>query len=212
MSPGRQEGRGARIDQVRMIDPDASETPAGNLFKRAWWAIALRGVVAIVLGIVMLTYPGLTLAVFVSLVGAYLFCDGIITMLTTFQAASHGRRWAPYLIEGLASVLVGIYAFARPSSALFFLVMLLAIRALVVGVVEIGTGFSIRRSTGRSPWLLWLAGAASLAFGLLLFGRPGVGVLALVWTVGLYAIVFGMMLEGEAFRLKDFTSQRLVTT
>jgi uncharacterized membrane protein HdeD (DUF308 family) len=195
-----------------LSDAVTGDTPASNLFKRAWWAMALRGVIAIVLGIVMLTYPGLTIAVFVSLLGAYVFFDGVITLVAMAKAAHRGRSWGPYLAEGLLSIAVGIYAFARPSHALVFLVIMLAIRALVVGFVEIGTGFSIRRTTGRSPWLLWLGGAASLLFGLILFGRPGAAGLALVWTVGLYAIVFGILLDAEAFRLKGVSHERMVTT
>ena len=209
MSPRREE----RVDQVALIDDTGtSSTPATNLFKRAWWAIALRGGLAILLGIVMLAYPGLTMATFVTLLGGYVFLDGVVTLLAMTTAAQRGRSWGPYLVEGLLSIVVGICAFMRPASALLFLVILFAVRALVVGAIEITTGLSIRRATGRSPWLLWLAGVASLAFGLLLFGRPGVGVLALVWTAGLYAIIFGVMLDAEAFRLKGFNARRLVTT
>lgn len=211
MSP---RGRWHGVDQVSMLtDAVSTDTPASNLFKRAWWAMALRGVVAIVLGIVMLTYPGLTLAAFVSLLGAYVFVDGVITLVAMAKAAHRGRSWGPYLAEGLLSIAVGIYAFARPSHALVFLVILLAVRALVVGFVEIGTGFSIKRSTGRSPWLLWMSGAASLIFGLILFGRPGAAGLALAWTVGLYAVIFGILLDAEAFRLKGVSHhERMVTT
>jgi uncharacterized membrane protein HdeD (DUF308 family) len=209
MSPRREE----RIDQVSLIDDGGgTNTPASNLFKRAWWVIALRGVLAIVLGIVMLSYPGLTMASFVALLGGYLFFDGVGTLLAMTQAAQRGRSWGPYLVEGLLSIIVGVCALLRPSSALLFLVILFAVRALVVGAIEIATGMSIRRATGRSPWLLWIAGLASIVFGLILFGRPGVGVLALAWSAGLYAIIFGIMLDAEAFRMKGFQSRRLVTT
>ncbi len=204
--------REPRVDQVSLLSEGEVNTPASNLFKRAWWAMALRGVAAIVLGIVMLTYPGLTLASFIAILGGYLFIDGAVTLVAMAQAAQRGRSWGPYLVEGLFSLAIGIYALLRPSSALLLLVILLAVRALVVGAIEIATGFSIRRTTGRSPWLLWLAGVASVVFGLILFGRPGVGAVALVWTVGLYAIIFGVMIDAEAFRLKDFSTRKMVTT
>jgi hypothetical protein len=140
-SPMSPRGRWHGVDQVSMLtDAVTTDTPASNLFKRAWWAMALRGVIAIVLGIVMLTHPGLTLAVFVSLLGAYVFFDGVVTLVAMAKAAHRGRSWGPYLAEGLLSIAVGIYAFARPSHALVFLVLMLAVRAQVVGFVEIGTG------------------------------------------------------------------------
>jgi len=179
-----------------------SHATAGELFKRGWWAIVLRGVCAIVLGVVMLSWPGVALAVLIAMLGVYFFLDGLFTMGAAFSAAHRGRSWGPYVLEGLPSVAIGILAFARPTSAALFVVLLIAARAIVVGALEIGTGVSVRKATGHAPWMLWLGGVASLAFGALLFARPGVGLLALVWTAGIYLIIFGIMLDGEAFRLR----------
>jgi uncharacterized membrane protein HdeD (DUF308 family) len=184
---------------------------AGNLFKRAWWAIALRGVVAIVLGIVILTRPGMTLAVFVTILGIYLFFDGVFTLVAAFRAAHHGNTWWPYLAEGLLSVGVGLLALARPTSILMFLVILIAVRAIVVGMVELGTGVSVRRTTGSSAWLLWLGGLASIAFGILLIRNAAFGLLGLVWLAGIYTIAFGVLLDAEAFRLRASEPRRLAT-
>jgi uncharacterized membrane protein HdeD (DUF308 family) len=178
-------------------------TSADDLFKRAWWAIAFRGVLAIVLGILMLAWPGITLSVFVALLGVYMFFDGIFALVATFHAGQEGRSWWPYLLEGILSIGVGLLAFARPTTMALAVLILIAVRSIIVGVVELGTGFSIRRSTTSSPWLLWLGGLASIAFGVLLLARPGAGLLALVWIAGIYMIVFGLMLDTEAFRLRN---------
>jgi uncharacterized membrane protein HdeD (DUF308 family) len=182
---------------------DEGRAGAGNLFKRAWWAMALRGLFAILLGIAIISSPGRSLRVFISMLGIYLFLDGLFTLAATFSAAQRGRSWWPYLLEGALSVGAGILAFTRPASALLFVVLLLAVRAIVVGAVELGTGFSVRKETGASPWLLWLGGIVSVAFGVMLFARPGIGAFALIWTVGVYAVIFGILMDVEAFRLKD---------
>jgi uncharacterized membrane protein HdeD (DUF308 family) len=182
----------------------------GQLFRRSWWAIGLRGVLGIVLGVAMLSYPAMTLAVFIAMIGFYLFLDGMFTLVATFHAAEQERSWGPYLVEGLVSVGLGILALARPSAALLLIILMLALRALVVGLVEVGTGLAIRRETGRAPWLLSLGGIASLLFAALLIARPGIAALALVWAIGAYAIVFGVLLTGDAFRLHE-TSERLAT-
>jgi uncharacterized membrane protein HdeD (DUF308 family) len=197
---------------VRMgAQRDHEDAGAGNLFRRAWWAVALRGVLAIIFGIMILTRPGTTLALLVATLGVYLFFDGLFTLVAAFRAAEHGRTWWPYLIEGLFSIAVGLLAFARPGSLLLFLVMLIAVRAIVVGAAEVGTGMSVRRTTGSSAWMLWLGGLASIVFGVLLIGNATFGLLALVWMAGIYTIVFGVLLDVEAFRLKDAGPRHLAT-
>jgi uncharacterized membrane protein HdeD (DUF308 family) len=179
---------------------DQTETTAANLLRRSSWVIALRGLLAIVLGIVALTRPAMTMTAFLWLLSIYLMFDGVVTLASTFHAASRGRTWWPYLLEGLLSFAVGLFGLLRPGPLAMLALVLVAARAVIVGVIEIGTGISVRRQTGASGWLLGLGGVASVAFGLLLIGRPSVGVFALVWSFGIYAIAFGVLLEGAAFK------------
>jgi uncharacterized membrane protein HdeD (DUF308 family) len=192
-------------------DRDDLDAAAGHLFKRAWWAIALRGALAIVLGLVILTRPGVTLAVLIAMIGIYLFFDGLFTLGAAFHAAQKGRSWWPYVLEGLLSVGVGLLAFARPASMALFLVILIAARAIVVGLVEIGTGISVRRTSGSSTWLLWLGGLASVVFGILLLANPAFGLITLVWMVGIYTIAFGVLMDATAFQLKSAAPRQLTT-
>ena len=170
MSPSRE----PRVDQVSLLSEGEVNTPASNLFKRAWWAMALRGVAAIVLGIVMLTYP-LTLSTFISILGGYLFIDGAVTLVAMAQAAQRGRSWGPYWSRGSSASDRHLRAHAT-FPALLLLVILLAVRALVVG------GDRDRHRLLDPPVHRPLALAAlaepapaSLVFGLILFGRPGAG-------------------------------------
>jgi len=180
---------------------------AVRLLRRSTWVIALRGVLAIVLGVIALTRPALTMAAFLGILAIYLMVDGIITLATTFYAASRGRTWWPYLLEGLLSFAVGLFGLLRPGPLAMLALVLVAVRSVVVGIVEIGTGISLRRESGGSGWLLGLGGVASVAFGLLLIGRPSVGVFALVWSFGIYAIAFGVLLEGVALKGRSAASR-----
>jgi uncharacterized membrane protein HdeD (DUF308 family) len=180
---------------------------AGDVFRRAWWAVALRGLTAIVLGIMMLTAPRPTFSLLVALLGIYVFIDGIFTLVAAFHAEAHGQNWWPYLLEGLLSIGVGLLAFARPGVIGFALLVLIGIRSIVVGLAEIATGVSVRRSLGTPTILLWLGGLASIAFGIVLLALPAVGVLALMWTAGVYALIFGVLLDTEAFRLRRYGSE-----
>ena len=170
--------------------------------RRAWWATAFRGLVAIVIGIVAMTWPQLTLSVLLVLLGAYLLLDGVFAVIASFQATHEGRSWAPYLLEGLLSIVVGVLAFTRPATVALFVLLLVAFRSVITGFVTIATGIWLRRETGNSEWLMWLAGLVSVAFGVILLARPGLGIATLVWVIGLYTIVFGIIETIAAFRLK----------
>ena len=185
-------------------ETNLDEGAAGNLFRRAWWAIALRGLAAIVLGIIILSSPRPTFSLLIALLGIYVFVDGIFSLVATFHAGAQGQSWWPYLLEGLLSIGVGLLAFARPGTAGFVLLVLVAVRSIVVGAAEIATGVEVRRSLGTWTVMLWLGGLVSIVFGVLLLARPAIGVFALMWVIGVYALVFGVLLDTEAFRLRGF--------
>jgi uncharacterized membrane protein HdeD (DUF308 family) len=155
---------------------------------------------AIVLGIVALTRPAMTMSLFVAILSIYLLCDGVVTVFSAFHAASRGYTFWPYLLEGVVSAGVGVLGLVRPGPIAMIMLVLIAARALIVGVIEIGTGLSARRISSTTMFLLGLAGVASVAFGLLLLGRPSVGVFALAWSFGIYAIAFGLLLDVQALR------------
>jgi uncharacterized membrane protein HdeD (DUF308 family) len=179
-----------------------------STLQKAWSAIAFRGLVGVVLGIVAFTWPQVTLSALLVVLGAYFFLDGIFALVASFQASRHEQTWWPYLLQGLLSVAVGILAFTRPMAVALFVLFLVAFRCFVTGVVEIATGIWLRRETGRSEWLLWLAGLLSIAFGVILLARPAAGALTLVWLVGIYTFAFGIIETLTAFRLKRFTGPR----
>jgi uncharacterized membrane protein HdeD (DUF308 family) len=189
-------------EDVRTQARDSLMYAAHGMFQRAWWAIALRGLLAIVLGVLILSWPGETLAILLALLGIYCFFDGVFALVATFQAAHEQRQWWPYLLEGLLSIAIGILVFARPAAAALALVLLIAIRCIVTGAVEISSASALRRTTGSSHWALWLGGLASLVFGVLILFRPFAGLSVLLWLAGIYCIVFGVMVIITAFGVR----------
>jgi uncharacterized membrane protein HdeD (DUF308 family) len=186
---------------------EIADIGVSGLFKKSWWALALRGVLAIVLAIVMLTWPGRALRVFIATLGVYFFLDGLFTLAGTFHAAEKGHGWWPYVVEGLVSVALGILAFARPHATAWFLLFLVAARAIVVGIAEITTAMAVRRTTGMSAALLLLGGIVSVGFAIVLIASPRFGMLTLVWLTGIYTIAFGIALDAQAFRLRSVQHQ-----
>jgi uncharacterized membrane protein HdeD (DUF308 family) len=169
---------------------------------RYWWAVALRGVVAVIFGLLALIWPGITVLALVALFGAYCLVDGVIAIGTALfgGVAAAGRRgWLA--VEGVAGVLAGIITFAWPGITTLVLLWLIAFWALVTGVMEIVAAIRLRREL-QGEWLLILSGALSVLFGILLIVWPASGALALITLIGIYALIFGVALVALGFRLR----------
>jgi len=165
-----------------------------------WWALALRGVFAILFGILAIVWPGMTAVVLVLLFGAYALVDGVFALVAALRAAQHHGRSGGLLVEGILNIIIGIICFAWPASALVALIYLIALWAIITGVALIAAGLALIRLSGE--WLLVVSGALSVLLGLILFVQPAAGVVALSWWLGVYALLFGIMLLSAAFRIR----------
>jgi uncharacterized membrane protein HdeD (DUF308 family) len=163
-----------------------------------WWALALRGLVAVLFGLLTFVLPGITLVTLVLLFGAYALADGIFNVIAFFRVASH--QWA-LLIEGVIGIIAGILTFAWPAITAIVLLYLIAFWAIFTGVFEIIAGIRLRKAM-TNEWLLLVIGVLSLLFGVLILFAPGAGALAIVLWIGAYALVFGAFLLALAFRLR----------
>jgi uncharacterized membrane protein HdeD (DUF308 family) len=166
--------------------------------ERYWWAIALRGVLGIIVGLIAIFFPGVTLAALILLLAAYLLVDGAFTIAAGVQAARrHERSW-PLFLEGVADIAAGLIAFFWPGITLLALVYVTGFWAIISGILMIASAFRPARS---QEWLLALAGALSVVFGVLICLAPIAGALVLAWWFGAYTFAFGVVLLILAFRL-----------
>jgi uncharacterized membrane protein HdeD (DUF308 family) len=163
-----------------------------------WWALALRGLAAVLFGLLTLFLPGITLVTLVLLFGAYALVDGVFNVVAFFRAASH--HWA-LLIEGAIGLFAGVLTFAWPAITALVLLYLIAFWAILTGIFEIVAGIRLRKVIANE-WLLVALGVISLLFGLLILFAPGTGALAIVLWIGAYALVFGIFMLAFAFRLR----------
>ena len=171
---------------------------------RNWWALALRGLAAVLFGLLTFFVPGITLVTLVLLFGAYAMVDGIFNVIAFFRVLSH--HWA-LLIEGLIGIAAGIVTFAWPAITAIALLYVIAFWAIFTGIFEIIAGIRLRKAI-RNEWLLLLIGVLSLLFGILILLAPGAGALAIILWIGAYALLFGVVLLALAFRLRGH--QRLI--
>jgi len=168
----------------------------GRAASSSWWLTALRGALAVVLGIVAFTLPGITVTALVWLWGTYAVLDGVAALAAALQREE--QRWW-HFVEGFAGVIAGLVAFVFPGLTALLLLFLIAAWAIVTGLLEMYAALRFREEL-RDEWLLGLAGFVSLILGVALIALPGAGLLAMVWLVGAYAILFGFSMLALAFR------------
>jgi uncharacterized membrane protein HdeD (DUF308 family) len=189
-----------------MAPPD--RTPLLAL-ARNWWALLVRGIAAILFGILAFVWPGITVLALVFLFAAYAAVDGIFAFVAAWRAAEARRQWWPLALEGVAGVGVAVLTAVWPGATAFALLFLIAAWALATGVFEIAAAIRLRRVM-EGEWLLALVGVASIVFAALILIFPGEGAVAIVWAIGAYAVVFGILLIALSLRLRSLR-ERLET-
>jgi uncharacterized membrane protein HdeD (DUF308 family) len=166
---------------------------------RNWWIVVLRGVAAVVFGLLAIFWPGMTLVVLAVVFGVFALVDGVALALTAYRSASGTRL--PLGLQSALAIIAGLLALVWPMAAVIALVFLIGAWAIVTGVAEIVTAVRLR-SHISSEWLLVFVGALSVIFGLLLWFWPLAGAEAIVLVVGIYAIVFGVVMAVAGARLR----------
>jgi uncharacterized membrane protein HdeD (DUF308 family) len=167
-----------------------------------WWALAIRGVFAIIFAVIAFVWPGITATVLVLMFGAYALVDGIFALVAALRAARHHGRSGALLLEGILDLIIAAIVFFWPVEALVAIIYFIAIWAVISGIALIAAGIAMIRVNGE--WLLVLSGIISILLGIILFVQPGAGVVALSWWLGVYALLFGISLIGAAFRLRHW--------
>lgn len=182
-----------------MATPDPAPLLA---LARNWWMLLVRGIAAVLFGILAFVWPGLTVLALVFLFAAYAAVDGIFAFVSAWRAAEARRQWWPLALEGVAGVGVAILTVVWPDATAFALLFLIAAWAVATGVMEIAAAIRLRKVI-EGEWLLALVGVASIVFAALILIFPGEGAVAIVWAIGAYAVVFGILLIALGFRLRS---------
>lgn len=171
-----------------------------GLLARNWWAVALRGVFAILFGLAAFLLPLATVGSLVLLFAVYMLADGVFAIVAAVRAAARHERWGLLILEGIADLLAGAVALFMPALTLLLLVTLLGVWAVVSGAFMLAAAFRLHVGHGR--WVMALSGVVSVLWGALLWFSPVAGAVVLTWWLGGYALAFGVLLLVLAFRLR----------
>ena len=174
-----------------------------HTLKLNWWLLALRGLIAVVFGVLAFMWPGATLITLVWLFGAFALLNGILSLVLAAKTPKGYPKVGSLILGGLLGILAGLLALVMPGITALGLLILIAAWAIATGVMELVAAVRLRTIIANE-WLLILAGIASVAFGVILLLQPAAGALALIWLIGAWALVFGILLMILAFRMRNW--------
>ena len=160
------------------------------MFKSTSTSMIVVGVLAIIAGIVALAWPGVTIVVLVIMFAVYAFSDAVVQGARAFSSDGAGPV-AGHLLLALIDLAAGVAAIVWPGPTALVLVLIVGIWAVIGGITEFAFAFAAGE-TGGTRALFLLGGLVSVAFGVVLLARPGVGALTLALLYGLFALCYGV--------------------
>ena len=170
---------------------------------RNWWVLLIRGLLAVIFGIIALINPAVTLAVLVIYIGAWYLVDGVFSIITSLTAPKGYRGWVWLLVSGVSGVIIGLITFFMPGVTAVVLLYYVIAWLVVTGVMQVVAGIRLRKEISGEFFLI-TGGILSVLLGLYFLANPGAGALAFIWLIGAYAILFGVMIIIAAFRLRSW--------
>ena len=180
-----------------------------STFAANWRLLVLRGLAALLFGLVVLFWPGVILAVLTLIFGIYALVDGGVVLVPALRTSERGaRRWLP-LAEGAMGVIAGLLALLWPGLTASALLYVIVAWAVATGILKISTAI-VLRSEVENGWLLAGSGALSVLFGAILAALAGRSLPSLAPFIGVFAIVVGLALILFAFRMRDRQRNRQV--
>lgn len=174
---------------------------------RNWWLILLRGICAIIFGLLAMTWPGLSLFTLIILYGVFALFDGGLAIGAAIMGDTPAPRWWLALV-GVLGIAAGAVTLAWPGITGLVLLFFIAGWAIAAGVFQIVGAIRLRKEI-NDEWLLIASGVVSVLFGILILAFPGAGALSLAFVIGIFALVYGFLLVGFAMKLRKHAEIRI---
>jgi uncharacterized membrane protein HdeD (DUF308 family) len=169
--------------------------------------LVLRGVLAVVFGVLALFWPRATVLALALLFGVYALVNGIGLIMSGFRQRVDQWQRVAHVVGGVLGIAVGVITLFWPGITAFVLVIMIGAWALVNGLLEIWGAIRLRREVSHE-WFIILVGALSVLAGILILVRPGVGAIAIAQVIGIYAIIAGVLMLISAWRLRKAIEPR----
>jgi uncharacterized membrane protein HdeD (DUF308 family) len=174
-----------------------------NMVITNWWAMLIRGIVAVLLGLMVFFRHGIKFNTLVLVFSAYALVDGLVAFAGAVRAVEAKQRWWPLMIEGVAGLTTAIVTVAWPTLNELALVYIIAAWGFVTGLLEIASGLRLRKYVA-GEWLLTMSGVTSIALGFFALVLPLTTPTEIALWVGGYALAFGTVLIALGIRLRSW--------
>ena len=174
---------------------------AQALVKRAWWVFVVGGLAMTVFGLLAFSNPGLALFVMATFFAASVLVDGVSNILGALQNRDKDGWWI-LLLVGLLGAVVGGYALFNPPLSIMAFILIVAFEAMVLGALLVMLGYKVRKAT-RREWLLYLMGALSILFGILVIANPITASRTIVYMIASWSLVIGVLKVAFGFRVRS---------
>jgi uncharacterized membrane protein HdeD (DUF308 family) len=164
---------------------------------------ALRGLLAVALGVACVIWPGITIGVVIALFAIYSFADAITQLVNLFRASVTAGKRLLMIVLALIDVAAGVVAISYPGITAGVLVIVVGIWAIFGGMLELAAAWRV--SASGSGWLA-IGGLLSVIAGILLVALPGIGAYSLALLFGVYLLAYGWtLLIGASLATPDET-------
>ncbi len=181
-----------------------SKSIIGQAASTLWWLVLLRGILAIILGILFFTNPGATLIIIMTFLGAYWIVDGIFTLFASLQGKKENNNWGWGIFVSILSILAGLAVFSQPIfTALFtttFLMYFMGFIILASGISSIATGFKLEKASSKR--VMVFGGVLTAFLGLLLLINPIFSAGIFVSILGIFSVLGGIILVVLSFQIR----------
>jgi uncharacterized membrane protein HdeD (DUF308 family) len=181
---------------AEMTQTTGASNPMGTFFP--WWLLLIQGIIALILGSFLITYPIRTLYVIIWFLGFYWLISGFVTLFGAF-ADSNARGMK--ILLGILGIILGCLILAYPVYSTFVVPLVFTIMvgvfALIYGCIALYGGF-----TGKG-WGVGILGILSIIFGLLILANPYASTIAVPFVFGIFGIVFGFAAIVGSFFLRS---------
>jgi uncharacterized membrane protein HdeD (DUF308 family) len=176
---------------------------APEALRAHWWALLLRGILAVLFGLLCFFWTGATLIALVFWIGIFFVLDGAFMIVGAVRSisSSNASHWWWQLLGGIAGIIAGVLTFMYPGITAYTLTILIGAWAIVTGVFELMTAIRLRAAL-PNEWLWIINGVLSILLGLYFFVFPLAGAISIVWILGFYAILAGVAMIALSFRLR----------
>ena len=180
------------------------DTATRQISRTYWWLILLRGIVALLFGIMALISVEFTLLFLVYLFGAYVLLDGILAIIVSLQERRSSTGWWVLFLLGIVGIVVGVLCFIHPGNVALLIFYLVGIWLIISGIIGILSAFSLRAAGGEG--LLVVVGIISIVVGIIFVIHPTSSILTLVWLLGVFALIYGIIQIVRAIQLRSLLS------